>query len=674
MREIVVAKNAGFCFGVKRATDRLEKKLAERSSGERLYTLGHLIHNTRYNTELERRGVISVDSGELPALAASATEASPVTLFIRAHGIPVETEQQLAELSEKYPCFRYEDCTCPYVKKIHEIAEKYDTDEHMLLLFGTAEHPEVIGILSHFSGEKYVFSGPEELETAIHAQNLVNLHKKTPVAVAQTTYHLAKWQKCQKVLKKDCTSAIIFDTICKVTETRQLEARRLAETCDSIIIIGGRESSNTAKLCTVCSEICRDTVWIESAEELAEACPFLSGRTGIVAGASTPGSIIEEVVKTMSESENFEEMLEQSIKTLNTGDTVTGYVTRVTDQELQLDLGTKVTGVIKADQITNDPTEKLSSMFQVGEEVEAFVIRVSDVEGVAELSKKRVDADKNVKTLIAAVENKEVLEGKITEVVKGGVIAFVNANRVFIPAALSGVPKDGDLQTLVGTTAKLRIIEVKGKSIKGSIRSVLREEKRAKEDAFWASIEAGKKYTGKVKSMTEYGAFIDLGGVDGMVHKTELSWKHIKTPADVLSIGDEITVFVKSFDAEKKRISLGYKTEESEPWYVFTHTYQVNDIAAVKIVNMMPFGAFAEIVDGVDGLIHISEIAQTRIGKPADVLEIGQIVDAKIIAIDNEKKKVSLSIRALLDEAQAEAEAAPLEEIAEEVSAEEVTE
>ena len=362
--------------------------------------------------------------------------------------------------------------------------------------------------------------------------------------------------------------------------------------------------------------------------------------------------------------ENFEEMLESSLKTLNTGDTVTGTVTFVTDAEIQLDLGVNVTGIIKAEQITDDASVKLTEMFKKGDEIEAFVIRVSDIEGVAELSKKRVDSDRNWQKVVLACENKDVLEGKVVEVVKGGVVVLVGANRVFVPASQTGVPKEGDLNTLKGTQVKLRVIEIKGNKAIGSIKVVARDERKAKEAEFWASIEEGKVYTGAIKSLTAYGAFVDLGGVDGMVHKTELSWKPIAKPADVVAVGDEITVFVKSFDAEKKRISLGYKTEESNPWYIFTGKYNVGDVAAVKIVNMMPFGAFAEIVDGVDGLIHISQIAQQKIGKPADVLELGQVVDAKIIAIDEENKKVSLSIRALLDEAQAAEEAMP-EDVAE---------
>ena len=367
----------------------------------------------------------------------------------------------------------------------------------------------------------------------------------------------------------------------------------------------------------------------------------------------------------MSEmNENFAELFDATeIKTLNTGDTVTGTVTSVTDAELYLDLGAQVTGLIKAEQITDDTSVKLTEMYKPGDEIEAFVIRVSDIEGFAELSKKRVDSDKNWQKIVAAAENGEVLTGKVVEVVKGGVSVLVDANRVFVPASQTGVPKDESLETIKGNEVSLKVIEIKGKRAIGSIRVVAREERRAKEEAFWSTVEEGKVYTGAVKSMTSYGAFVDLGGVDGMVHKTELSWKPIATPAAVLEVGQVIEVFVKSFDAEKKRISLGYKKDCDNPWYIFTAKYAVGDTATVKVVNLMPFGAFAEIVDGVDGLIHISQIAQQKIGKPADVLTVGQEVEAKITAIDEDNHKVSLSIRALLDEAQAEAEAMPEEAV-----------
>ena len=442
-----------------------------------------------------------------------------------------------------------------------------------------------------------------------------------------------------------------------------------------MIVIGGRESSNTAKLYSICKENCPQTFWIERPEEL-DGCNLITSahtKVGIAAGASTPSGVIQEVYKTMSEmNENFAELFDATeIKTLNTGDTVTGTVTSVTDAELYLDLGAQVTGLIKAEQITDDSSVKLTEMYKPGDQIEAFVIRVSDIEGFAELSKKRVDSDKNWQKIADAAESGETVFGKVVEVVKGGVSVVVDANRVFVPASQTGVPKDESLDTIKGNEVALKIIEVKGKRAIGSIRLVQREERKAREEAFWSTLEEGKVFVGPVKSMTSYGAFVDLGGVDGMVHKTELSWKPIATPANVLQVGQEIEVFVKSFDAEKKRISLTYKTEESNPWTIFKTNYAVGDIVSVKIVSMMPFGAFAEIVDGVDGLIHISQIAMQRIAKPADLLEIGQVVDARIIEIDDEKKKVSLSIRSLLEEAAAAAEAMPEDYVAEETATEE---
>ncbi len=667
MKHVTVAQNAGFCFGVKRATDRLEQAISKKSDGERIFTLGHLIHNETYNESLSRRGVESISTEQIETLSQNASENAPVTLLVRAHGCPRETASLLRKLSRENPYFRWIDCTCPYVKKIHKIAAECDSDKRFFVLIGAEQHPEVIGIMSYFDGEKYVFASPEALESALSQWDDDKIHKKEPTMVAQTTQNLVNWNKSQKIIKKLYTNAEIFDTICSVTEQRQTEAKELAKRCDFMIVIGGRESSNTAKLYEICKRECHNTVWIASASELEPAQASTAQNIGIVAGASTPSEEIQEVYKTMSEmKENFEEMLETQCLTLNTGDVVTGTVTHVSDAELQLDVGAGVTGYIKADQISNDPAFKLTENFKNGDKVEAFVIRVSDIEGVAELSKKRVDADKNWQTLVDACENKTVLEGKVTEAVKGGVVIFYNANRVFVPASQTGVPKDGDLSTLVGTTVSFKVIEIKqGKKAIGSIRIVLREARRAQEAEFWAGIEIGKTYHGTVKSMTSYGAFVDLGGVDGMVHLTELSWKHIKNPAEVVSVGDEIDVFVKSFDTEKKRISLGYKTEATNPWNIFKSQYAVGDIASVKIVSMMPFGAFAEIIDGVDGLIHISQIAMQRIAKPAEILEIDQVVDARIIDIDDEKQKVSLSIRSLLEEAASAAEAMPEDYVAE---------
>ena len=558
----------------------------------------------------------------------------------------------MRECSRRNAYFKYEDCTCPYVKKIHKIAKENSGEDEFFALLGSPSHPEVVGIMSYVEGEGAVFESANELDSFLKSSELAKMNKKTLILAAQTTQNLAEWEKSQEIIKKLYTKSKFFDTICNVTEIRQSEARDLARECDCMIVIGGKDSSNTAKLYSICKEVCEDTVLVENASEIDVHYPS-NKKIGIVAGASTPKDSIEEVLLKMSEmTENFAELLEQSLKTLNTGDTVTGYVTHVTDAELQLDLGAKVTGIIKAEQITDDASVRLTKMFNIGDAVEAFVIRVSDIEGVAELSKKRTDSDRNWKNIVALKDSGEVVSGKVIKAINGGLTVQVDSVNVFVPASHSGVAKDGDLTALVGQTVDLKIIEIKeqGKRAIGSIRVVLNALRRAKTEEFWNTIEEGKQYTGTVRSLTTYGAFVDLGGVDGMVHVSELSWRPVKHPSVVVAVGDQITVFVKSFDKETKRISLGYKTDDTNPWLLFTNSYSVGDVVSVKIVNMMPFGAFAEIMDGVDGLIHISKIANKRISKPADVLELGQVVDAKIIEIDNEKQKISLSIRALIED------------------------
>ena len=672
---ITVAKNAGFCFGVKRAVDTLEDGIQKKQRGERIFTLGTLIHNGVFNAELAKKGVETTSVEELVPLAKSACKDSPVTVFLRAHGVPKQTEELLAKLASENEFFKFTDCTCPFVKKIHNIAKKYSAPENVFLLFGKSDHPEVVGIMSYFDYEKLTFNSADELLALAEQGYFVKINNKTPILASQTTQNLTEWKKSQEILKNYCTNPLIFDTICSVTEERQKDAERLSKECDAMIVIGGRESSNTAKLYSVCKRNCPDTVWIERADELSgDKILCAHTKLGIAAGASTPLSVIQEVHNIMSEKLNFEAMLDESLKTtktLNKGDIVTGVVTSVSDAEIQLDLGAQVTGIITPENISDDPSIKLTALYKKGDTIEARIWRLSDVDGIAELSKKTVDHAKEWQKIVDAADSGEILNGKVIEVVNGGVNVLVGATKIFVPAYHTGVPKDGDLASIKGTEVSLRIIEIKGNRAKGSIRVVssekAKEARKASEKAFWGSIEEGKVYTGKVKNMTAYGAFIDLGGVDGMVHKSELSWKPIASPASVLTVGQEITVFIKEFDAEKKRISLGYKTEESNPWNVFNANYALGDIVSVKVVSLMPFGAFAEIVDGVDGLIHISQIAQQKIGKPADVLSVGQVVDAKIIAIDDEKKNVSLSIRALLDEAQAEAEAMP-EEYAEEAA------
>ena len=652
--ETKVAKYAGFCFGVKRAVDATFA-LAEQNTDAKIYTVGSLIHNPIVGEKLAANGVGIMREDFLDEDLLTAEKKS--VFVIRTHGVSPRVLDKLRAFTEKNPESSIQDMTCPFVAKIYRIMENNTSDDTFTILIGSSTHPEVVGIAGYIRGDFGIFADFSELKEAFESNLAQRIGAKSIILASQTTHNLEDYQNCKKFLKNLYTNALFFDTICNVTETRQKEIDTLSRECDAMLVIGGRESSNTRKLYDISRANCKETYFIETARDIPTHIKTMTGKVGIAAGASTPGNIIEEVQNTMSEQENFAQLLEESFKTLNTGDTVRGTVIAVTNTEVHVDIGSKVTGVLTIDNVTDDPQAKLENLFKVGDEVEAVAVRVSDLDGIATLSKKKVDAHNNWAKIVAAKENEEVLEGKITEAVKGGVIAFALSQKVFIPASQTNVPKNGDLQSIVGTKQKFKIIEIKEdrKRAIGSIRVIAREERKALLENFWANIEVGKHYTGKVKSITSYGAFVDLGGVDGMVHTTELSWLRISSPKDVVSIGDTLEVFVKDFDREKNRISLGYKTEDTNPWKLFTDKYTIGDVAPVTIVSMMPFGAFAQIIPGVDGLIHITQIANRRIAAPAEVLTLGQVVDAKIVDIDTENHKVSLSIRALIEAAAEEA-------------------
>jgi len=646
---VTVASHAGFCFGVRRATEAVEDAI--RRGESKIFTLGRLIHNDGYCRELAERGVEEISTADLDALCARAKTGEAITVVIRAHGEVASVLEKLEACAAQCPSLTVLDCTCPFVEKVRRIARTHSGEGKRFFLLGAENHPEVRGILSCADGGT-VFSTAEELERILQAEISVESDKKTVTVASQTTQKLSEWKKSLEILKKVYTNAQIFDTICSVTEERQKEADELARHSDAVLVIGSGASSNTVKLYEVCRRHCPRTYLIENAAALSDLNLSDCQTVSITAGASTPFSVIQEVKQTMAEQmENFEELLEQSLKTLNTGDVVTGVITSISQNEIHLDLGSKTTGVIVHDKLTDDPSAKLSELFKVGDEIKAKVIKVSDIDGIATLDKTRVDTDANWDKVVAAADAGETLEGRIVEAVKGGVIISVQSVRVFIPASQTGVPKDGDLTTLVGTTQKIKIIEIKPerKRAYGSIRAILREERKAKEAAFWDALTEGMEFDGEVKSLTSYGAFVDLGGVDGMVHTSELSWRRIRQPSDVVKVGDKLHVFVKSFDRERGRISLGHKTEETNPWFIFNQKYALGDTATVRVVSLMPFGAFAELVPGVDGLIHISQIADHKIAKPDDVLSVGQEVEVKIVSIDEEKHQIGLSIRALME-------------------------
>jgi len=632
-----LARSAGFCYGVRRAVQMAEMAAEE---GRPCVMLGPIIHNRDVIAYLESIGVGLVDTPE---------EVPPgVAVLIRSHGEGRPVHEALARLGR--PVI---DATCPNVSRIHQIVSRAEEGGRQVLIIGTRTHPEVAAIAG-WCRRPVVLEGVAELsnwlETAPERRDI-------PLTmVSQTTSTRFIWDSCVEKAKKECTNLKIFDTICNATCKRQSEAQALAARSDAMVVIGGRESSNTKRLAELCGALCPMVVWIERAAELEPSNLCRKASIGITAGASTPEWIIKEVYDKMSDEnieieESFAEMLEKSIKTLNTGEKVTGVVTGITPTEIYVDLGTKHAGYIPVSELTDDPTAKVEDLVKIGNEIETYVMRVNDQEGVVTLSKKRLDTVKSWDDIEQAREEHTTVEGVVTEENKGGVVVSIKGVRVFVPASQTGLPRETPMSQLLKQHVRLRITEVNRarRRVVGSIRAVEAEERAAKAAEVWANIEENKRYTGTVKSLTSYGAFVDIGGVDGMVHISELSWSRIKHPSEVVSVGDTVEVYVISFDKEKKKISLGMKDRSQNPWEVFTGKYQPGDVANVRVVKLMTFGAFAEVVPGVDGLIHISQIADHRIDKPGDVLSEGQMVDVKIIDIDYDNKKVSLSIRALLE-------------------------
>lgn len=705
MREIRVARTAGFCFGVRRAVQMAEE--AAEKGGE-CVTLGPIIHNRSVVDMLRDKGVSEISE------VSEAKEGG--TVIIRSHGIGRSDYEKLRATGADII-----DATCPYVSKIHKIVMDADNAGRFLVIIGERDHPEVRAIRA-WCTDAQIFETPDELLTWLA---IGDNSQKAITVVFQTTGNRENMEKCAKIIKKECTSSEIFDTICKATSRRQEEAANLSTECDAMIVIGGKNSANSLRLSEICSEHCKRVNFVESAEEVNTSDFDGDDVIGIIAGASTPEWIIKEVYKKMSDEikstgeeilenvtdtntvsedsdapaaeqaavsdaqpvaegdtelapesdavpveaeakpaeaededesgtadeESFAEMLEKSIKTLHTGEKVKGIVAAISPTEVSVDLGTKQSGYIPISELTDDLDVKPEDIVQIGSEVETYVMRVNDVEGTVMLSKKRLDTVKNWDEIEKARVDRTVLEGIITEENKGGVVASVKGVRVFIPASQTGLGKDQPFTALLRQRVKLRITEVNQsrRRVVGSIRMVRSEERKNQAQGTWADIEEGKRYKGVVKSITSYGAFVDIGGVDGMVHVSELSWSRIKSPGDVLTVGDEVEVYVISFNREKGKISLGYKDPQANPWKMFTDKYEIGSVAKVKVVKLMPFGAFAEVVPGVDGLIHISQIADHRIGRPDEFLSVGQEIEVKIIDIDYDKNNVSLSIRALIE-------------------------
>ena len=611
-------------------------------------TLGPIIHNMQMVNELREKGVRTIDK------ISEAKENE--TIVIRSHGVP---QSIVDEINERH--LDYIDATCPFVSKIHKIVSETD-DDSIVIIAGDKNHPEVQGIMGHCKSKCYTFKNQEELQELFSI--IPQKNYKTIKIVAQTTFDLKEWEKSLKSLKNVYTNTKIFDTICNATSIRQREAANISKSVDLMFVIGDKHSSNSFKLYSICSSNCENTFFIETADELPLEMVKKADSIGVTAGASTPARIIKEVLDKMSEvntssvNENelsFEEMLEESLKSMNTNERVMGTVMSIAPNgDVSVDVGRKQAGFIPKDEISYDPTVTAQDVLKVGDEIELLIMKTNDQEGTIMLSKKRVDAQKNWEELEALNGSDEIFTGKVIEAVNGGIIVMLKDNRIFIPASQATLSRDEDPSALVGKEVQYRLLEVSKKGRRkraiGSIKSVLKEKRAEEKAKLLETLAVGNHYKGVVKSLTSYGAFVDIGGVYGMIHISELSWSRIKHPSEVVNVGDEVEVYIKDINEETKKISLGYKKEEDNPWFILKNEYPVDSVVKCKIVGLTTFGAFANIIPGIDGLIHISQIANKRIDKPQDVLSVGQEVEAKIIAIDFDKKRVSLSMRALLPE------------------------
>ena len=653
-RRITVAKTAGFCFGVNRAVDMVYKAIDE---GNKVVTLGPIIHNTDVVNDMKNKGVRVITS----VSDANLDE----TVVIRSHGVPYSV---INELETKR--FEYIDATCPFVSRIHKIVREKSVEGFTILIAGDSSHPEIQGIVGNALNKPFVFNDFADLQE-IFKKNDNFLQKKVAI-IAQTTYNNTLWGKCIEFIENNCEQPQIYNTICNATSDRQAEAIKLASESDTMIVIGGKESSNTAKLCEICSEYCK-CYHIENADELCGIDLSDSYSIGITAGASTPAYIIKEVqtlmsdnVKIMDEEFDFAKAVDESFKRIYTGNRVKGYITAVNDAEAIVDVGTKHTGYVPLSELTDNPALKPKDVVKVGDEVDLIVIKINDAEGIVTLSKKKVDAMVGFDKIVKAKENGDILTGVVISVVKGGVIVTSEGARIFVPASQATLRRDDKLEELVNKEVQFKIIEVneqRGRAV-GSIKEVAKAQKNEAQAKFWESVNVGDTFKGQVKSITDFGVFVDLGGIDGMVHRTELSWTRIKHPSDVCKVGDVLEVYIKELDKEKNRISLGYRKAEDNPWEIFKSKYNVDDVVKATIVSVTPFGAFAQIIPGIDGLIHISQIANQRVDKVADVLSVGQEVEAKITEIDAENQRISISMRALLPEEEVveTAEETPAEE------------
>ncbi len=628
--DVVLAKTAGFCFGVKRAVDTVYEQ-AEKGN---VYTYGPIIHNEEVVKDLEEKGVrILTDEQALKELESG-------TVVIRSHGV----ERSIYELIQEKE-LELVDATCPFVKKIHNIVDKDSADGKQIIIIGDKNHPEVMGIVG------WCNQAPIVLESEEEAENLSFSDDKEISLVSQTTFNHKKFNKVVEIFKEKGYNITVYNTICNATEERQREAASIAKQVDAMIVIGGKNSSNTQKLFDISKKECANTYYIQTLVDLDLAAFESVGRVGITAGASTPNQIIKEVHGSMAE--DFGTMFEASLaeeSRISVGKIVKGTVIDVKDDEIILNINYKADGIITKNEYSNDVNISLKDKVQIGETIEAKVIKTNDGDGQVLLSVKRVAAEKANEKLEEAYNNEEVLKGIVTQVLDGGLSVTVEEARVFIPASLVSDTYEKDLTKYKDQEVEFKITEFnpRKRRIIGNRKMLIEAEKKAAKEALFARINVGDTVEGTVKNVTDFGAFIDLGGADGLLHISEMSWGRVENPKKLFAVGDSVKAIIKDIQGEK--IALSLKFEDTNPWLTAADKYAVGNIVTGKVARMTDFGAFVELEPGVDALLHVSQIAREHIEKPSSVLSVGQEIEAKVVDFRLEERKISLSMKALLPE------------------------
>jgi 4-hydroxy-3-methylbut-2-enyl diphosphate reductase len=625
MLEVRVAESAGFCFGVQRAVDTVYRE----SVKDHVYTFGPIIHNDEVVADLERSGVKVVHDPEEFARIEQGT------VIIRSHGVPKDIYEKIRQAGHKLV-----DATCPFVRKIHKIVDKESSLGRQIIIIGNDHHPEVEGIRGWCHGSPIIVENREQAEK-------INLPQGCQITlVSQTTFHHGKFKELVEIISKKGYDINVCNTICSATQKRQDEARELASRADAMIVIGGRHSSNTQKLYEICKNECSNTSYIQTVHDLNMSDYADIGFLGITAGASTPKNIIKEVHESMAEM-SFDQMLEESFVTIRSGQVVKGTVIDVKEDEIILDIKYKSEGIIKRNEYTNDSSLDLTTVINVGDEMEAKVLKMNDGEGQVLLTYKRLKAERGNKRLEEAFNNEEVLTAPVTRVLDGGLSVMVEETRVFIPASLVSDTYEKNLKKYDGQEIQFKIIEFnpRKRRIIGDRKQLLVAEKKAKKEELFARIEKGMTVDGVVKNVTDFGAFIDLGGADGLLHISEMSWGRVDNPKKLFSNGQEVTVLIKDIQGEK--IALSLKFPETNPWLTADEKYSKDSIVTGRVARMTDFGAFVELEPGVDALLHVSQIARQHIEKPSDVLSVGQEITAKVVGFEKEDRKISLSMKVL---------------------------